>query len=318
MPQTVQKLLNRMSLRQLVIFQTVYQQRGYSKAADLLGLSQPAVSSQIRQLESALGFKLFDYIGRTLYCTPIGERVSEAIDRVFDEFRAMHNDIHSIAGHISGELRLAVVTTAQYVVPWLSKQFTEYYPHIRVHIDVVNRAQAVERLNANIDDLTIMGLVPTDRPLVSIPFLDNELTPVVPPEHPLLAQKGPIDTQQFINSRLLLREAGSGSRLALEQYCHQHRLKLTADQEIGSTEVIKHAVMAGSGVAILPLQAIKAELALGLLHAPEVKLLPLRRSWCLVHPVAKNLSPVTRQFIQFVQSNLRAIHRNFYPETVVE
>ncbi len=312
MPQSFQKLLNRLSIRQLVVFQAVYEQKGYSKAAEVLGLTQPAVSSQIRQLESALGFKLFEFIGRTLYCTDIGERVALSVERIFREFQSLHNDVHSLAGKVSGDLRLTVVSTAQYVVPWLVRQFNQHYPHCNVILQVMNRAKAIERMKTNSDDLTIMGLVPNDRPLASIPFLDNELVPIVPAGHPLLTVTTPIDPQWFLDSQLLLRESGSGSRLALEQHCHQHRLQLHPVQELDSTEVIKHAVLAGSGVAIVPRSAVAAELELGTLCSPVVKDFPLRRSWCLVYPVAKNLSPVTRHFIKFVQSNLANIHQHFY------
>lgn len=315
MPQSMQKLLNRLSIRQLVVFQAVYQQQSYSKAADLLGLSQPAVSSQVRQLESALGFKLFEFIGRKLYCTDIGERVAQSVTRIFDEFRSLHNDAHSLAGQVSGDLRLAVVSSAQYVVPWLAKQFSERYPNTNVIIQVMNRAQAIERLKANVDDLTIMALVPTDRSLASIPFLDNDLVPIVPAGHSLLTLPTPIDPQWFLDNKLIVREAGSGSRLALEQHCQQKRLRMAPAQELGSTELIKHAVLAGSGVAVVPRSAVQAELKLGLLRMPNLKDFPLRRSWCLVYPVAKNLSPVTRLFVKYVQSNLASIHQHFKPES---
>src|SRR5690554_5631784 len=128
-----------------------------------------------------------------------------------------------------------------------------------------------------------MGMVPPDRPLTSLPFLDNELIPIVPAGHPLLEQEV-VAPQDFLNSQLLTRETGSGSRLALEVYCQQHRLKMEPTIELGSNDAVKHAVLAGLGVAVMPKLSVLSELALGSLQALNITGFPLRRSWCVVYP----------------------------------
>ncbi|GGX43147.1 LysR family transcriptional regulator [Saccharospirillum salsuginis] len=310
MPLSVQKLLSRLSLRQLEVFQAVYTTGGYGKAADLLGLTQPAVSSQIRQLESALGQKLFEYIGRTLYCTAVGEMVEESVAVIFEELRRLQNDIHALEGQISGDLKVAAVSTAQYVIPYVMKPFLADYPEVNMSVQVVNRAAAIERLNQNTDDVLIMGIVPTDRPVSSVPFLDNELIPVVPADHPL-AGRDDVSPQEFLQQGFLARERGSGSRLALEQHCLHQRLRLEPSMEVGSNESLKHAVIAGLGVAILPRLSVLSELKLGSLKTLPLEGFPLRRSWCLVYPTAKSHSPVTRRFIEYVQGNLAGIDHQF-------
>lgn len=307
---SLQQLLNRLSFRQMQVFEAVYQQQGYRKAAELLGLTQPAVSSQIRKLEQALGQPLFEYVGRRLYCTRAGENVAKRIKAIFEQVQHLQNDLHLLQGQLSGDLRLSVVSTAQYAIPHLLKEFMTLYPTVNVNVKIVNRASAIELLNNNTDDLVVMGLVPSDRSLASLPFLDNELIPVMAASHPL-AHKKQLSAQQFLNANLLLRESGSGNRLALEQHCQQQRLNLSSYMEIGSNDAIKHAVIAGIGVAVLPKMSVISELRTGILVSPAIKGFPLRRSWCLVYPRGKHTTQVTQAFLNYVQDNIKQINLYF-------
>lgn len=307
---TLQQLLNRLSFRQMQVFQSVYQHQGYGRAAEALGLTQPAVSSQIRKLEQALGQPLFEYVGRQLYCTRAGEKVAERITAVFDQVESLQTDLHSLQGQLSGALSICAVSTAQYAVPHLLQGFLSRHPAVNVSLKVMNRAQAIEQLNNNTDDLVVMGLVPSDRSLASLPFLDNELIPVMAADHALAAKKQ-ITAQQFLDARLLLREAGSGNRLALEQHCQQQRLSLRPYIEMGSNDAIKHGVLAGLGVAVLPKLSVLAELRQRSLISPTLKGFPLRRSWCLVYPKGKHPTPVMQAFLDYIQSQLKQINQHF-------
>lgn len=307
---SLQQLLNRLSFRQMQVFEAVYQQQGYRKAAESLGLTQPAVSSQIRKLEQALGQPLFEYVGRRLYCTRAGENVAKRIKAIFEQVQHLQSDLHMLQGQLSGDLRLSVVSTAQYAIPHLLKEFMALYPTVNVNVNIVNRASAIELLNNNTDDLVVMGLVPSDRSLASLPFLDNELIPVISASHPL-AHKKQLSAQQFLNANLLLREAGSGNRLALEQHCQQQRLNLRSYMEIGSNDAIKHAVIAGIGAAVLPKMSVISELRAGILVSPAIKGFPLRRSWCLVYPRGKHTTQVTQAFLNYVQDNIKQINLYF-------
>lgn len=307
---SLQQLLTRLSFRQMQVFQAVYQQQGYGRAAESLGLTQPAVSSQIRKLEQALGQPLFEYVGRQLYCTRAGEIVAQRISVVFEQVESLQTDLHSLQGQLSGQLKLCAVSTAQYAVPHLLQNFLAQHPAVNVNLKVMNRAGAIEQLNNNTDDLVVMGLVPSDRSLASLPFLDNELVPVMSATHPLASRKQ-LSPQQFLDARLLLREPGSGNRLALEQHCQQQRLVLRSYMEIGSNDSIKHGVMAGLGVAVLPKLSVLAELKQGLLLSPELRGFPLRRSWCLVYPRGKHPTPVMQAFLDYIQSNLKQINQYF-------
>ncbi len=143
----------------------------------------------MRHLEQALGTPMFDYVGRQLYCTAAGEEMAACVRSVFRELADVQNRLAALEGRVAGDLRLVAVSTAQYVVPYLLRSFLQLNPQVHVSVAVVNRAVALQRLNDNSDDLVIMGMVPPERPLASLPFLDNELVPVVPAGHPLLAEE---------------------------------------------------------------------------------------------------------------------------------
>lgn len=310
MPLSVQKLASRLTFRQLQVFKAVYDLKSYSKAGDLLGLTQPAVSSQMRHLEQAVGMPMFEYVGRKLYCTAAGEEMAACVCAVFRELTDMQNRLAALEGRVAGDLKLVAVNTAQYVVPYLLRSFLQINPQVNVSVAVVNRAAALERLNDNSGDLVIMGMVPPDRPLTSFPFLDNELIPIVPDGHPLLDQRS-VGAEEFLDNQLLTREPGSGSRLALEVYCQQHRLKMESTMELGSNDAVKHAVLAGLGVAVVPKLSVVSELALGSLHALNIAGFPLRRSWCVVYPQARHPTPAMQAFIDYIQQNIAQFERVF-------
>ncbi|WAJ72018.1 LysR family transcriptional regulator [Catenovulum adriaticum] len=311
MPLTIQSVISRLSFRQLQVFNAVFKLQSYTKAGDLLGLTQPAVSSQIRQLEQALGQPLFEYVGRRLFCTLAGERLAQSVETIFTELKLLKSDFAALDGNISGELKLLAVSTAQYVVPHLLREFRYLYPQIAVSMTVVNRATALQRLNSNSDDLVIMGMVPHTKPYAALPFLDNELVPVSPSGHPLLA-KNNVKADEFLTQDLLIRETGSGSRLALEKHCQQHKLKIIPAMELGSNEAIKHAVMAGLGVAVLPKFSVLLELELGKLNMVKVENFPLKQSWSVVYPKAKHLTLSMQVFLEFIEQ-----HKHNFTKSII-
>lgn len=306
--------INRLSFRQLQVFLAVYELNSYSKAGELLGLTQPAVSSQIRSLEQATEAQLFEYIGKKLYYTTAGERLAKSIEVIFSELDILKQDLTELKGIVAGELKLVGVNTAQYVIPYLLRPFLNLYPHIKINVSIVNRSNAIQKLNNNTDDLVIMGMVPTDKPYISLPFLDNELVAVAPKNHPLLSQQK-VDLIDFINCNLLLREPGSGTRLALEDHCREQRINLKHTMELGSNDTIKHAVIAGLGVAVLPKLSILPELQLDTLDIIDLPGFPLKRSWCLVFPKAKHPTPTMKAFIDYIQQNIKQFEWQFIKKT---
>ena len=310
MPLSVQKLVSRLTFRQLQVFLSVYQTASYSKAGEQLGLTQPAVSSQIRQLEAAIDVPVFEYVGRKLYCTAAGESLAKSIHVMFDEFRFLQSNLAEMKGQVAGDLNIVAVNTAQYVVPYLLKEFCRLHPLLNVNVRVVNRAEAIKRLNDNLDHIVIMGIVPEEKPLASLPFFDNELLAVAHRDHPIHLQKE-VTAQTFLDAGFLSRESGSGTRLALELFAQQNKLSISPIMTLGSNDAVKHGVLAGLGVAVLPKLGILPELKLGQLKIIPLDEFPLKRSWCVVYPKGKHPTPSMRAFLEFIEEHLGDMDKFF-------
>ena len=273
----------------------------YSRAAEEMSLTQPAVSLQIRQLEELLDQPLFDYVGKKLYLTDAAQALLKASDDIFARLDSLDMQLADLQGTLQGQLSLAVESSAKYFTPHLFAAFRQQHPEVSLQLTVVNHAAAVKRLSVNRDDLLIMSQVPQNMALEFLPFLNNPIVAVARPDHPL-CQQGTLTLQDLTHWPLLVRETGSGTRQASEEYCHQKRAHFAQSMELGSLEAQREAVQAGLGLAFLPRHAVSLELASGRLHELPVQELPLHRSWCIVHPRGKRLSPVAQAFIAFIRS----------------
>lgn len=297
----MRKSLMRMTFRQLQIFRAVCESRSYSRAAEEMALTQPAVSLQIRQLEELIDQPLFDYVAKKLYLTPAAEALLKASEDVFGRLEALDMQLSDLQGSLQGQLSLAVESSAKYLVPHLFAAFREQHPEVSLQLVVVNHAQAVRRLSASRDDLLIMSQVPSDMGLDFFPFLNNPIIAVAPPQHPLCSLEK-LRLNDLTSFPLLVREPGSGTRRACEEYCHQKRAHFAQTLEVGSCESQVEAVAAGLGLALLSRHAVRLELSHGLLRELPVEELPLQRSWCVVHGRGKRLSPVAQAFRDFIRS----------------
>ena len=181
----MRKSLMRMTLRQLQIFNEVCDLRSYSRAAEEMSLTQPAVSLQIRQLEELIGQPLFDYVGKKLYMTEAAEALQRASRDIFGRLENLDMQLSDMQGSLQGQLKLAIESSAKYFVPHLFAAFKRQHPEVQLHLTVVNRAQVIRRLSDNRDDLVIMSMVPQDMGLEFLPFLNNPIVAVAPPDHPL-------------------------------------------------------------------------------------------------------------------------------------
>lgn len=296
----MRKSLMRLTLRQLQVFTSVCAQRSYSRAAEEMALTQPAVSLQIRQLEELVGQPLFEYVGKKLYTTEAAEALLKASIDVFGRLESLDMQLSDLQGSLRGQLRLAVESSAKYFVPHLFAAFKRQHPEVNLTLAVVNRAQVVKRLADNRDDLVIMSMVPQDMALEFLPFLNNPIIAVAPPDHPL-CNLASLTLKDLAAFPLLVREAGSGTRKACEEYFQQKRAHFANTLEVASMEAQRECVIAGLGLALLPRHALVQELANGLLRELPVEELPLYRSWCLVQSRGKRLSPVAQAFAAFIR-----------------
>ena len=295
--------LMRITLRQLQVFRSVCKLLSYSRAAEAMSLTQPAVSLQIRQLEELIDQPLFEYVGKKLYLTAAAERLSEATTDIFQRLDELDMQLSDLRGSLKGQLRMAAESSAKYLTPHLLSAFQQRFPDVSPLLRVVNRAQIIRRLADNRDDLVIMSLVPEDMALEFMPFLNNPIVAVAPAEHPLCQIKAEELTLNDLQEYpLLIRESGSGTRKACEEFFQQKRVHFTRTMELNSHEAQCEGVMAGLGIAFLPRHAVYRELQTGDLRELPVKGLPLYRSWCLVHARGKRLSPVAQAFVNFIRT----------------
>jgi DNA-binding transcriptional LysR family regulator len=303
----MRKSLMRMTFRQLQVFRSVCSNLSYSRAAEEMALTQPAVSLQIRQLEELIGEPLFDYVGKKLYLTETAEVLLRASDDVFGRLESLDMQLTDLQGRLQGQLSLAIESSAKYFIPHLFAEFRREYPDVSLKMSVTNYAQVVKRLSSNRDDLIILSRVPTDMDLEFLPFLNNPIIAVAPADHPL-SQLEHLSLQDLTAWPLLMRESGSATRLACEEFCHQKRAHFPNTLEIASMEGQLEGVLAGLGVALLPRHAARRELECGELRELPVAELPLYRSWCLAHPRNKYLSPVAQAFFNYVRDRRSLIN----------
>ncbi len=294
-------LARRVTLRQLQIFAAVARLGGYTKAAQALHLTQPTVSMQVKKLAEAMEAELFETSGRRLTPTREGQMLLDAAGDIFDRLTRLEEERQALSGEIRGDLRLAGVTTAKYFLPRLLGEFLKLHPKVEPHLSVTNRARVLERLRTGADDLIIMGRVPAGLEVAAHAFLENELVVVAPPDHRLRGEKG-APLERLTEERFLVREPGSGTRLAVDNLFAEHGLTVRPTMELGSSEAIKQAVLAGLGVSVLPRHNIGRELKSGDIVVLDVEHFPLRRQWFAVHLKGKRLSLAARTFLEFLRT----------------
>ena len=295
-----------MTLRQLTLFKAVAEHLSFTRAAAELCLTQPAVSIQIKQLEGHIGMSLFEQVGKRIFLTDAGRELFVTCEEIFARIEALEISLNELQDTIKGSLKLSVVTTATYFTPFLFKNFLQRYPDVHLSLHVTNRKNVLGRLANNQDDLVIMGQVPEHLHVTSHKFLDNPLIVLAPPEHPLVGQSN-ISLAQLAQERLLIREVGSGTRMAMERCFAIYDLELESNIELGSSEAIKQAVMAGLGISVLSQQAVNSELAAGTIKKLDVENFPLKRQWYVAHLNNKKLSLVARTFLDFLLTNARNV-----------
>ncbi|GKT12006.1 MAG: LysR family transcriptional regulator, low CO2-responsive transcriptional regulator [Thiomicrorhabdus sp.] len=287
--------------QQIRIFEAVARLRSYTHAAEELNLSQPAVSIQIKRLEENNDIKLIEVVSRKIYLTVAGEHMYASCQKILEELKDLNLNIRFQQENVAGELKLAVVTPAKYFIPYILKAFLNLYPDVVPRITVINRRRILDELKQNQYDLSIMGRVPPELKMESTPFFKSDLVVVAPSKHHL-SKKSNISIANIAHENFLVREKGSGSRLAMEERFTQDSVKIEPYMELGSTESIKQGVMAGLGLSVLPMHAIRIEAKYGHLEILDVKGFPLKRDWFAAKSQDKVLTPPAAAFLDFLKT----------------
>lgn len=292
--------LKRLTLRQIDIFLAVCQHRSYSRAAEQLSLTQPAVSAQVRSLEDLIRQPLFDYLGRQLYLTPAGELMERAARELKQRLVHLEIELTEMHGRLRGKLNIAIETSADYLIPRYIQHFSQKHPDVEVVLHVENHQRLLTRLQDNLDDLAVLTRVPGDRDLNYTPFAEHQLIAVARPEHPL-AGKSDVSLLELLTFRLLSREPGSGSVQVFEEFCQLQSCVIKRRRQLGSNQAILHTLLADAGsrdYAVLPRQLAEPALEAGQLQSLAVNSMPIRRSWCSAFPRGKHLNPLANAFLK--------------------
>lgn len=288
-----------LTIRQLKIFQAVADNDSFTRAAEVLHLSQPAVSMQVKQLEEKVGQSLFEQVGKRVYLTAAGQELLGYSRRIISLLDEAAQVLDEMKGKQRGRLSIAVASTANYFAPLLLATFNQRFPNIKVILDVTNREGLLKHLNRNDTDIVIMGKPPDNMDVDAHRFMDNPLD-VIASGKDELAHKKNIRLGELQNRDFLIREKGSGTRIAMEKCFADKRLNLSIGMEMNTNEAIKQAVQAGLGLGIVSRHTIAMELETNRLVILDVESFPIMRHWYIVHPAGKRLSAIADAFKAFV------------------
>lgn len=291
----------RVTLRQLQVFEAVARLGSFSRAAEQIHVSQPAVSKQIRQLQEEVGLPLLEQIGRKVCLTDAGRELLTTCSDWLDTWNRFEQSIADLKGLKQGRLRIAVVTTAKYFMPRVLGPFCAQYPGIDVAMEVVNRTRLLDRLAHNVDDVYVMGVPPEGWEIESQPLIQNNLVVIAPRTHRLVGRRR-VPFAELADETFIAREEGSGTRMTVERVFAERGVHFRVRMELGSNEAIKKAVAGGLGLSVLS-QNTFADPATEELAVLDVAGFPIRRSWYIVWPRGKQLSVVAATFVDFLHEH---------------
>lgn len=298
------------TLHQLRVFREIAKTKSVTKAAQNLHLSQPAVSIQLRKLQDQFEIPLTEVIGRQIYITDFGEEVAEACDRIIEEVHTLKHRTLAHRGFLTGQLKVSIVSTAKYVMPYFLTAFLAEHKGIDIRMDVTNKATVLQNLANNEIDFAMVSVLPTNMDIDRIELMPNRLF-LVGSQNRVKA----IDTigdELLQTSLLIYRELGSATRQAMENFLKSRALPLSKRMELMSNEAVKQAVLAGLGYSVLPLIGLKNEIANGSLQIIPFEGLPITTSWNLIWLKNKKFSPAAAAYLQHIRDNKDDIIQNHF------
>ncbi|MCU7844210.1 MAG: LysR family transcriptional regulator [Candidatus Thiodiazotropha sp. (ex Monitilora ramsayi)] len=290
-----------MADRRLQVFHTVARLLSFTKAAETLHMTQPAVTFQVRQLEEYFNTRLFDRTHNRISLTEAGSRVFEYADRIFDLYADMENSVREMTGEIRGALTIGASTTiAEYMLPALLGDFGTRYPEVTIHLRVSNSDGIVSMVENNTIDLGVVEAPVGNKNLVVEVCRLDHLVAIVPPSHDL-AERESLHIDELLEYPFICREEGSGTREVINEYLSQHcKSTLNISMELGSPEAVKGAVEAGMGVSVVSRATVQKELKLDTLRA--INLTPtLERPFSFVHQKQKFRLRAMEELLDFAR-----------------
>jgi len=304
------------TLRQLKVFETVARLLSFSRAAEELHLTQPAVSTQVNKLEEHAGLALFEQLGKKIYLTPAGVELLSYSRVIIQQFQSAEEAMAQFKGVSGGKLNVAVISAGDYFFPRVLVEFAGRHDGVTLNFTVHNREELLRQLAENMTDLAIMVRPPIDMDTVNEAFAPHPYVIVAAPNHPL-AQRKRIPMNVLMREPFVVREKGSDTWHSMEDGLGEHLDQIKIAMEIKSTETIKQAVIAGMGISFLSAHTISLEVQAGSLAVLDVRGFPLMLNWYVVHRKNKRLPPVAEAFKTFLMNDGAALIQQiigFHPQ----
>jgi len=285
--------------RQLRVFEAVARNLSFSRAAEEMHLSQPAVSTLVRQLEGHAGLALFEQLGKKIYLTAAGVELLRHARAVIAQLREAEEAMAQLKGVAGGTLNVTVISAGDYFFPSLLAEFQRRNAGVRLNLAVFNRAELLHQLANNLSDLAVMVRPPAELDTINESFAPHPYVIVAPPQHPL-ARRRQIPMATLVQEPFVIRERGSDTWNSMQEAFGRHFGRVRVAMEIQSTETIKQSVIAGLGIAFLSAHTIALERRLGQLAVLDVVGFPVRFDWFVVHRRNKRLPAVAQAFKDFL------------------
>ncbi len=293
------------TLHQLQVFLKVTQKQSVTKASEELFLSQPAVSIQLKKFQEQFSVPLTEVVGRQLYVTDFGKEIAKAAEKILNEVQEINYKTLSFKGQIAGRLKISVVSTGKYVMPYFLSDFLNKNKGVELIMDVTNKKKVVKSLEKNEVDFSLVSVIPAQLNLDKVQLMENKLYLVGGKK--IISSKKISKNKMFEQYPLIYREEGSATRNAMENFIRENDLPSHKKMELTSNEALKQALIAGFGYSIMPLIGIKNELKNGDLQLIPFKGLPLTSNWDLVWVKSKKLSPTATAFLEFIKKEKERI-----------
>lgn len=293
------------TLNQLQIFLKVVQTQSVTKAAEQLHLTQPAVSIQLKNFQDQFDIPLTEVVGRKIYITDFGKEIAAAAENIIDLVYTINYKTLAYKGQLAGRLKLSIVSTGKYIMPYFLAGFVDAHQGIELEMDVTNKNKVIESLENNEVDFALVSILPTTLNIEKLDLLQNKLYLVGNAKAEF--KKGSGVKDMFKELPLIFREKGSGTRQAMEQFIELNNISAVKKMELTSNEAVKQAMLAGLGYSIMPLIGIRSELHNGDLQIIKVKGLPIKTTWSLIWLKRKKHSPVATSFLDYLKKEKATI-----------
>jgi DNA-binding transcriptional LysR family regulator len=296
------------TLNQLQVFLKIAQLQSVTKAAEELHLTQPAVSIQLKNFQDQFDIPLTEVVGRKIHITDFGREIAESIEHILSQVHTINHKILQYKGQLAGRLKLSVVSTGKYVMPYFLSSFMKHHPGVELLMDVTNKARTIKSLENNEVDFALVSVLPHKLNIEKLDLLQNKLYLVGNTDQKF--RKAFYNKDLFKELPLIYREKGSGTRQTMEYFIERNRIPVVKKMELTSNEAVKQAVIAGLGFSIMPLIGIKNELRDGELQIIPVHGLPIKTVWSMIWMKSKKHSPVASAFLDHVKKEKSIIIKN--------